>query len=140
MVKLDKTAALHYLKLSAPLLIAGAIVATSIYAPDVWAGKDGTEFDDVWKTLEGWAQGTLGKIIAVAMILVGLVMGVVRQSIMAFAIGIAGGMGLYNAPGIIESIMTATAQSLEQMPEVLPAVIPVVEKATEAVQTLGSMM
>jgi conjugal transfer pilus assembly protein TraA len=139
-MKLDKATSLHFLKLSAPLLVAGAVVATSIYAPDVWAGKDGSEFDDVWKTLEGWAQGTLGKIIAVAMILVGLVMGVVRQSIMAFAIGIAGGMGLYNAPGIIESIMTATARSIEDMPAVLPAVLPVVEKATDAVQAIGTLM
>jgi len=72
------------------------------------AGTGGTEFDDVWDKLTEWTQGTLGRIVAGAMIFVGVVGGIVRQSLMAFAIGIGGGIGLYNTPTIINSIMTTT--------------------------------
>lgn len=68
----------------------------------------GEEFNDVWDTLVKWTQGTLGRIIAIAMVLVGVVAGVVRSSIMGFVVGVAAGMGLYNAPTVIESIMGAT--------------------------------
>lgn len=79
----------------------------------VQAGGGGGEFDEVWDTLEDWTKGTLGKIIAGAMILVGIVGGVVRQSLMAFAVGIAGGMGLNYTPEIISAIMTATLEHAE---------------------------
>lgn len=71
--------------------------------------QDGTTaFNSVWTTLQEWIQGTLGRIVAVSMILVGIVAGIARQSLMAFAIGIAGGMGLYNTPTIVNGIMGAT--------------------------------
>jgi len=60
-------------------------------------------------------QGTLGRVVAGAMVLVGIVGGVVRQSIMAFATGIGGGVGLYNTPKIIESIMSATLPAANDM-------------------------
>ncbi len=72
------------------------------------AGTGGGEFDDIWITLTDWVEGTLGRIIAAGIVIVGIVAGIVRQSLMAFAIGIAGGMGLYNTPTIIEEIMSAT--------------------------------
>ncbi|WP_247887339.1 TraA family conjugative transfer protein [Azospirillum sp. SYSU D00513] len=75
---------------------------------DAFAGTGGTAFDDVWLTLTDWTQGTLGRIIAGSMVVVGLVSGIARQSLMAFGLGIGGGMGLYNTPDVIETIMTAT--------------------------------
>lgn len=72
------------------------------------AGTGGTEFEQIWGTLQDWVEGTLGRIIAAAIVVVGIVAGIVRQSLMAFAIGIGGGMGLYNTPTIIEEIMGAT--------------------------------
>jgi conjugal transfer pilus assembly protein TraA len=93
-------------------LIAGGLVLASIVVlmtPDfALAGGGGSEFDDVWNTLKDWTQGTLGRIVAGAIILVGIIGGIARQSLMAFAMGVGGGMGLYNAPTIIESIMSAT--------------------------------
>ena len=80
----------------------------TLVATSVLAGTGGDEFSAVYDTLVEWSQGTLGRIIAIAMILVGLVAGVVRQSIMSFVMGLAGGMGLYNAPAVIEAVMTAT--------------------------------
>lgn len=75
------------------------------------AGGGGDEFDEVWDTIEDWTTGTLGKIIAGAMILVGIIGGVARQSLMAFAVGIAGAMGLNYAPEIVSSIMSASIES-----------------------------
>lgn len=72
------------------------------------AGTGGDSFDSIWVTLTDWMQGTLGRVVAGAMVLVGIVGGIVRQSIMSFATGVGGGVGLYNTPTIIESIMTAT--------------------------------
>ncbi|CAM5561845.1 TraA family conjugative transfer protein [Eoetvoesiella caeni] len=96
-----KQAAIFFLLLAAMFFI----VVSSTHA-----GAGGTEFDEVWLTLKDWTQGTLGRIIAGAMIIVGIMGGIARQSLIAFALGIGGGIGLYNAPIIIESIMSATLE------------------------------
>ncbi|MCK7553391.1 TraA family conjugative transfer protein [Marinobacter goseongensis] len=72
------------------------------------SGAGGREFDDIWDTLEGWVQGTLGRIIALVMVLVGIVFGIARQNIMAFVMGPAAGIGLFYAPSVIQSIMGAS--------------------------------
>lgn len=86
-------------------LLAVALVLT---AEPSWAGQGGTAFQPVWDVLTEWTTGTLGKIVSGAMILVGMVGGVARQSLMSFAIGIGGGVGLYHAPNVIDSIVSAT--------------------------------
>lgn len=75
---------------------------------DAQAGTGGEEFAEVWDTLKDWIQGTLGRVVCDSMILVGIVAGVARQSISAFAVGIGGGIGLYNTPTVIESVLSAT--------------------------------
>ncbi|MBS9962892.1 TraA family conjugative transfer protein, partial [Vibrio alginolyticus] len=83
----------------------------------------------VWDTLKDWTQGTLGRIVAGAMVLVGIVGGIARQSLMAFALGIGGGMGLYNTPTVVESVMSATlpyglsASEIEQVMTIINRVI-----------------
>jgi conjugal transfer pilus assembly protein TraA len=84
------------------------------------AGTGGTEFDDIWDTLVDWSQGTLGRIIAGSMILVGIIAGVVRQSLMAFAVGIGGAIGLYNFGTVIEAVMSATLPVVSTVPALLP--------------------
>lgn len=104
-----------------PATMAIGLIALSLLISDAaYAGGGGAEFDDVWATLREWTEGTLGRIVAGAMILVGIIGGIARQSLMAFAMGVAGGMGLYNTPTIIETIMSAT---LEKAATVTPAVI-----------------
>ena len=104
-----------------PMLMLGFVAILTLTATDMaHAGAGGTEFDEVWTTIKDWTQGTLGRIIAGALILVGIVGGIARQSLMAFAIGIGGGMGLYNSPVIVESIMGATLSSVHN---VAPAVV-----------------
>ena len=72
------------------------------------AGTGGTEFDVFYDTIVDWAQGSLGKALALAMFLVGIGMGVMRGSVMAAVPAIAGALGLFVAPTIIEAIITAT--------------------------------
>lgn len=87
-----------------------ALVALAVVAlPDAaFAGTGGAAFDPIWQWLADNIQGTLGRIIAAAMIVVGIVGGIARQSIIAFATGIGGGIGLYNSPPVLESMISAT--------------------------------
>lgn len=95
--------------------VALTLVISFMFANQAYAGTGGTEFDDVWTTITDWTQGTLGRIVAGAMILVGIVGGIARQSLMAFAMGIGGGVGLYNTPTVVESIMTATITTADKV-------------------------
>ena len=72
------------------------------------AGAGGTEFDPFYDTIVDWAQGSLGKALALAMFLVGIGVGVVRGSVIAAVPTVAGALGLFIAPTIIDAIMTAT--------------------------------
>ena len=92
---------------SMALMALVAVAATTL--PEIaLAGTGGGAFDPVWTMLTDWSQGALGRIIAGALILVGIVAGIARQSLMAFAVGIGAGIGLYNAPTVINSIFVAT--------------------------------
>ena len=100
-----------------------ALMTAAVVLPETaMAGAGGGEFDAVWTTLTDWMEGTLGKVAAGAMVLVGIIAGVARQNLMAFAIGIGGGVGLYNAPAILDNIVSAT---LEHAPAATNAVIAV---------------
>ena len=91
----------HAALIGAPLLV--------LWLPDTaLAGAGGTEFQATYDMLIGWMTGLLGRIIAVSFIIVGLIAGVARQSIMSFAIGIAAGLGLFMAPDIVDAVVSAT--------------------------------
>lgn len=92
------------------MVAAGAVVVLIALAlPElVHAGVGGTELDEVYDTLTDWTQGTLGRIITLLMVIIGVAAGIVRQSLMVFAVGLGAGIGLYNAPVIVESIVGAT--------------------------------
>lgn len=77
-------------------------------------------FADILTWLTEVIQGTLGAVVCATMVLVGIIAGIARQSLMAFAIGIGGGVGLYNTPTILGSIFTAT---LANAPAVNSAVL-----------------
>lgn len=86
--------------LSIAMLFAGAAHASGTAAAD-------TTFDTIHTTLEGWAQGSLGKVISVATFIVGVAMGVVRQSVIAAVVGVGSAMVMYYGPGVINSIFSA---------------------------------
>ncbi|NBM93201.1 hypothetical protein GWI74_07070 [Proteus sp. G2662] len=109
------------------LMTIGALglMALMISEPS-FAGAGGDAFTDVWDTLKDWTQGTLGRIVAGAMVLVGIVGGIARQSLMAFALGIGGGMGLYNTPTVVESVMSATLPVVASTQEVIGTTVPAI--------------
>src|SRR5690554_7173140 len=84
-----------------------AVLAVMMLPDQVIAGTGGSAFEDVWLWLKDNIEGTLGRIVCGAIVIVGIIAGIARQSLMAFAIGIGGGMGLYNTPTIIESNVSA---------------------------------
>jgi len=94
-------------KMNAILKVAGVFTVAALPAA-VIAGTGGTEFDPVWALVTDWTQGALGRIIAGTIILVGIVAGIANQSLMSFTIGIGGGVGLFYAPTIIDSVVTGT--------------------------------
>ncbi|WP_298637048.1 TraA family conjugative transfer protein [uncultured Umboniibacter sp.] len=98
------------------LAAAGAAVA---------GGSADTTFDSVYTQLKDWLNGSLGKVLAGAFVLVGVIAGVARQSLMGFAVGVGAGVGLFNIGTIIDSLFTATLAHA-------PA-------ATEAVQMLNGL-
>ncbi len=88
--------------------IALAVAAAVATPAMIMAGTGGTEFDPVWTLVTDWSQGALGRIIAGSLVLVGIIAGVAKQSLMSFAVGIGGGVGLFYAPTIIDATVTGT--------------------------------
>ena len=66
-----------------------------------------TEFGAIYTRLTDWTNGTLGRIIALGMIIVGLGIGVVRQSIMGVVVGVGGGLVMSQAPALVSGIIGA---------------------------------
>lgn len=90
-------------KLALPVALITLAVATS----PAFAGQGGTEFSDIYDLLTGWSQGTLGKVMAVGMFLVGIGMGIVRQSVTAAVTGVGGALVLNYGPQVIDNVFTA---------------------------------
>ena len=55
-----------------------------------------------------WATGDLGRLVTVGLLVTGVSMGIVRQSVMAAVPAAGAGLALSLGPGIIEAIFTAT--------------------------------
>ena len=87
-------------------LFAATIAPVAVMAAGVGAGA-ADDFLETLTLLTEWTTGTLGQVIALSMVVVGVIMGIARQSLMAFIVGIGGGMGLNFAPTIIENVFTA---------------------------------
>ncbi|MBU2952239.1 TraA family conjugative transfer protein [Marinobacter sp. F3R08] len=105
-------------KMNSTAMFAFALMASAVFVltPDTaFAGTGGASFEPVWNDLKEWMQGTLGRIIAAAIVVVGIIAGVARQSLMAFAIGLFGGFGLYYTPDVLENIVTATIEHVGQV-------------------------
>ena len=99
-MKMDKKAA----------LCAGLTVALiALVLPGVAAaGTGGEALSDVWLQISDFTQGTLGRIIAGLMVVAGLGAGIMRQSLGGFIVGLGAGIGLYNAPTVLEEMVSAT--------------------------------
>lgn len=71
------------------------------------AGAGGTEFTQVYDQLTGWANGTLGKVLGVAALLVGLGVGVIKQSVIAAVVGISIALTAGFGPGVIDGVVSS---------------------------------
>ena len=103
MKRQDSTQSLVFQRATCAALLGLACMAL----PDLaLAGADGA-FAPAYTTLTTWLTGDLGRLISASLLVVGLVMGVVRQSIMAAVPAIACGLVATVAPTVINTIVTA---------------------------------
>lgn len=73
-------------------------------------------FAQLLGTLVGFSQGALGKSFAIGTFLVGMGMGVVKQSIMAFVVGLAMALAMAFGPGVLLSMFSVTLTSAPVLP------------------------
>ena len=85
-----------------------ALLALLVAAGSALAGTTGTEFQTLYTLLTGWMTGFLGRSVAVIFIIIGVIAGAARQSIMGFVLGISAGVGMFLAPAIVDNVVTAT--------------------------------
>lgn len=84
------------------------LIAVAAMLPlQAMAGAGGTEFTQVYDQLTGWANGTLGKVLGVAALLVGLGVGVIKQSVIAAVVGIAMALTAGFGPGVIDGVVSS---------------------------------
>lgn len=89
------------------LVLAVALVAAATAPMTALAGAGGTEFTQVYDQLTGWSNGTLGKVLGIAALLVGLGVGVIKQSVIAAVVGIAMALTAGFGPGVIDGVISA---------------------------------
>lgn len=96
----------HQLKsLAVPVLLA-LTIAAALAPMQASAGAGGTEFTQVYDQLTGWSNGTLGKVLGIAALLVGLGVGVIKQSVIAAVVGIAMALTAGFGPGVIDGVIS----------------------------------
>lgn len=102
---------MQFLKFNKPVskktsLLAG--LALILAAGVAQAGTTGTEFQALHTLLAGWAEGYLGKALAVAAFLFGSGYGVAKQTIVPAILGIVFAIVFSIGPGVINGMLTAT--------------------------------
>ena len=101
---------LNFINSNKITLFVGALMA-GLFFTSAQAGSQGQEFSSVYDMLTGWAQGTLGRIICIAIVLVGISAAVKNGTLMPVVISLAAAVILYNAPTIVEGILSATVDA-----------------------------
>ncbi|MBK6616125.1 TraA family conjugative transfer protein [Ottowia sp.] len=86
-----------------------AVAAVMVLAAGAsMAGTTGNEFQSMYNLILGWAQGYLGKAMAIAAFLFGAGFGVAKQTILPAVLGIVFALVFAVGPGIIAGMLTAT--------------------------------
>ncbi|MFP7011670.1 TraA family conjugative transfer protein [Xanthomonas hortorum pv. gardneri] len=109
-VSKPESRAVVFVKDNGLLLLLAAVVVGQALASSGGAATGGAEFQDLYDLVLGWTEGVLGKTISVSAFLIGMIMGVAKQSIWAFAIGILFAAAFAFGPGIIDGVFTAGFQ------------------------------
>lgn len=82
-----------------------ALFLTALAIMPAVAGTD-TTFQPIVTLITNWAQGSLGKLLAIAAFIIGMGIGLVRQSVMAVVIGLAFALVMFYGPTLIDNIIT----------------------------------
>ena len=98
---------------SSIIFLAAALMAMGM---DVMATSGNVQFASLESTIVGWAQGSLGVVIAVSALLVGLAIGIAKQSLMAVVSGLGIAIALYYGPTVIMAIMGAAGAVTSALP------------------------
>ena len=94
-------------KVFMPPVMAALLIAAVVAPMQATAGAGGTEFTQVYDQLTGWSNGTLGKTLGLAALLVGLGVGVIKQSVIAAVVGIAMALTAGFGPGVIDGVISS---------------------------------
>lgn len=84
-------------------VLVGLVFAALLAAEPAWAAQ-ANDFEPLWTMLSDWCSGTLGKVISISFLLVGLGVGVIRGSIIGAISCLAASVALLMAPTIINSL------------------------------------
>ena len=87
-------------------VVAGAAGMMALRAGAVHAGTD-TTFDSIATTVSDWAQGSLGKTLAIGSLLVGGGYAVASQSLRAAVTAVGLALTMAYGPGVLGGIFTA---------------------------------
>ena len=91
------------------VLVPMAVFATSGTASGMGATTAGDgDFGNAYERVRTWATGDLGRLVTVGLLVTGVSMGIVRQSVMAAVPAAGAGLALSLGPGVIETIFAAT--------------------------------
>jgi len=86
-------------------IVSGLVLA--LLSGQAMAGGGGTEFQNVYDLISGWSNGVLGQTLGIASLLVGLGMGVIKQSVMAAVVGISIAMVAAYGPDIVAGVVSS---------------------------------
>ena len=88
---------------------AAMLAGSSVALAHSGATATDTTFESIQNLLTAWSEGSLGKVLAIGALIVGIGFGLVRQSVIAAVIGLSMAVVLSYGPSIITGIFTATA-------------------------------
>lgn len=105
LLKRERVRKVLFVLLAAALVYAVyALIADPAFAAASPTGT--TDFDALYNRLLGWVGGSLGKSVALAFLVVGLCVGIIRGNLTAAIVTLGAGIALAMFPAIIENLFT----------------------------------
>lgn len=105
LLKRERIRKVLFVLLAAALVYAAyALIADPAFAAASPTGT--TDFDALYNRLLGWVGGSLGKSVALAFLVVGLCVGIIRGNLTAAIVTLGAGIALAMFPAIIENLFT----------------------------------
>ena len=83
-----------------------ALIAVALTANVAMAATTGQEFKGLADMVTGWSEGYLGMALGLTAFLIGLAVGLMKQTIMPCIVGLGVGLAATLGPGIIKGMIT----------------------------------